>query len=366
MAPLRHHLWAAALPLVAFLLPPAASAGKLGKVWEVDLRKLVNAADGLPEFPVFALRFSPDGRTLAVIADIYGTDHGRKSRLLMVATDGPTLPARQFEVPFGSEFYFGWSPSGRILYAGGTVIRLASGTACELPEQSMFVTDDVAIRVRAVPPSGIASSTNVTFYDAECKERGTWEVPENWLIADVSADRGLVSAVRFSTTEVKAEGSLIVNPMARKVVQRWSDPSRWKFADFGKVVCRGGRVLDASLAPVVCQSVDTGSIIGKTRKNGVEPLATASHATRIVAENERRRKVLFDYEFRVVSSGRFVWDFGTGRELASWNPESETYAADFAGPGKRLTEPFRFALSPDGEYIAEGGNGKLTLYRVER
>lgn len=185
------------------------------------------------------------------------------------------------------------------------------------------------------------------------------------MILDVSADRGLVSAVQFSTTSVEGIGSLIVDPVARKVLRRWTDPAQWKFADFGRAVCRDGNVLASRSAPAVCRSVDTGNVIGRTRKNGAEPIVTAIHATRIAASDERRRKVLFDYEYRVVFKGRFVWDFGAGRELASWNPEWQNYSAEFAGPGKRSTEPFPYALSPDGQYLAEGGEGKLRLYRIE-
>ena len=53
--------------------PGMADAGQLRKVWEVDLRKLVNATNGLPEFPVLALRFSPDGRKLACPLLIFTT-----------------------------------------------------------------------------------------------------------------------------------------------------------------------------------------------------------------------------------------------------------------------------------------------------
>lgn len=42
--------------------PPLAYAGKLRKVWEVDLKKSVQMKDGRPNLPIFALRFSSDGR----------------------------------------------------------------------------------------------------------------------------------------------------------------------------------------------------------------------------------------------------------------------------------------------------------------
>jgi hypothetical protein len=33
--------------------------------------------------------------------------------------------------------------------------------------------------------------------------------------------------------------------------------------------------------------------------------------------------------------------------------------------GQPAKEPFVFAISPDGEYVVEGGNGILRLYKIE-
>ena len=75
-------------------------------------------------------------------------------------------------------------------------------------------------------------------------------------------------------------------------------------------------------------------------------------------------KIPFDYEYRATFKGRYVWDFATGQELASWMPESETYANVFT-PTKQVTELFRFAISPDGQFVVEGGNGIVRLYKIE-
>jgi hypothetical protein len=60
---------------------------------------------------------------------------------------------------------------------------------------------------------------------------------------------------------------------------------------------------------------------------------------------------------------RVVWDFSTGAEIASWKPDTQTYS--LPGLVHPVKEPFAVAISPDGQYIAEGGNGILRLYKIE-
>jgi hypothetical protein len=57
---------------------------------------------------------------------------------------------------------------------------------------------------------------------------------------------------------------------------------------------------------------------------------------------------------------RLILDFGTGRVLADWKPKWQSYTIF----GHQQKEPYRFAISPDGNLVAEGGQGSLTLYRV--
>jgi hypothetical protein len=373
MATLKRSVFTISLVLaVLSCLTPPARSGTLREVWEVDLRKLVPATNGIRQFPVFALRFSPDGRKLAVIADIYQAQEGRRSRLLVSDIDPPPARFREFSVQFGiledggSALNFGWARAGEIIYALGKVIHLADGTTCDLPNQSVFVNDDVAISARGVPASGIINSTHITFYNQNCEVRGQWNVPEGWLISDVSADRAMLSILKEGINIGEAEG-LVVDPMARKVVRRWSwkefPGGAWRFANSGKALCHGGSGLNVNRSPALCRDVDNGKEIGETLRNGEEPIATSSRGTRVVVSDYRRTKIPFDYEYKTTFKGRYVWDFGTGQELASWYPGSQTYPNVLAPP-KQITEPFRFAMSPDGQYIAEGGDGIIRLYKI--
>jgi len=54
---LKQHAWAISLVLGTLVGDPLAYAGKLLKVWEVDLKRVVQRKDGNPDFPVFAFRF---------------------------------------------------------------------------------------------------------------------------------------------------------------------------------------------------------------------------------------------------------------------------------------------------------------------
>lgn len=364
---MRPHLWIG-LALAALCYQSPAHAGGLRTLWEVDLGKVISAGSGLPEVPVLALSFSPDGRRLAVVADVYGTREDPKSRLVIIDAQQPSEGVRQFEIPFGifgfdagdQPIDLGWTPSGDTFYAAGRVIHLRSGTSCDLPNRSVFINDDFAMSVRPGRPTG----TSVTFYGRNCEERGRWEVPDTWVVYDVSPDRGLIS-VLSDLSAVQAGEWLIVDPLGRKVLQRWPNGpgGPWKFADSGEAVCRGGAVLESNRASATCRDVDTGKVIRESNATGVAPDAMAAHATRVVESDYRRKKALFDYEYRTVYKGRYAWDFGTGQVLAKWHPESETYPS--FSPGKPIIERFPFAISPDGQYVAEGGSGKSRLYKIE-
>jgi hypothetical protein len=84
-----------------------------------------------------------------------------------------------------------------------------------------------------------------------------------------------------------------------------------------------------------------------------------------VSDYRRQRKILSEDPYGKAFTGRVVWDFGTGKELVSWHPEDQTYGLAFLASPRLTTEPVRFTISPDGQYIAEGGSGIIRLYKVE-
>lgn len=92
-------------------------------------------------------------------------------------------------------------------------------------------------------------------------------------------------------------------------------------------------------------------------------MVTAAHSSRVVATDYHRVfDFLFSDDYEPVVDKLVVWDFRRGKELVSWRPKSQSY---LDVDNKRVKEPFQFTISPDGEYIAEGGNGIVRLYKIE-
>ncbi len=381
MALIRLARVVAALAAVFGCCSLPCEAGSLRKVWEVDLKKAVRRADGMPTFPVFGLRFSPDGRQLALIADVYDTSrraapgegigHYWKDRLLVIDVNHPADAITVFGVKHGftdggAAVNFGWSPSSKIVYAVGTLFQVATGLSCELPNESVFINGNMVVSPRLEPPT-IYSRTEFTFFDQDCKEQGKWVVPEGWLISDVSLDGRVLSISRAPVPFASSPAErLVVDPLSRSVLERWPEEGGgvFEFADQGRALCQSGKILASDHAPARCQDAGTGKEIAETTRNGGEPIAAAAGARRVVVSDYRRWKPTFDNEYRTKFEGRYVWDFGTGKELASWLPQSETYE-NLYKPGQQITELFHFAISPDGQYIAEGGNGIVRLYKIE-
>jgi hypothetical protein len=107
-------------------------------------------------------------------------------------------------------------------------------------------------------------------------------------------------------------------------------------------------------------------VIGKPGAiNGGLPIATANLSTRIVG-SDLRRVFRFTDESGVRLEARVVWDFQTGEEIARWSPKAQKFETDVAGKSPRSDQDvFRFDISPDGKYVAEGGNGWVYLYELQ-
>ncbi len=343
MLRLRHIPWLP-LALLAAALPGNLRAGSLEKIWEVDLKEALQGEDrgAGQSYKVMKLLFSPDAEQIAVF--LMG------GNIELVRAQDPKTVLGEFKND-GYDF-FGWSPDSQTIYAGRHVVHLPDQKACELPPNSIapkFIGKGsiVAFHIDPQPtPNGIVDflhpgPAHLRFYDADCQEQESWEVPSNWLIMDASPDRGLLSV------SVVVAGSpwtteLIVSPFEKKILHSASGPDapRGRFADQGKAIC--GKI---------CWAVDTGKTI------------VPDHSIRVVLDDYKAG--LFS-AFTEMAARRRVWDFRSGKEVVSWKLNFLTYSTRFDLDGfYRDRGPIPCAISPTGEHIVEGGDGKIWLYKIQ-
>ncbi len=158
---------------------------------------------------------------------------------------------------------------------------------------------------------------------------------------------------------------VLVDAFAQKVLRRWA-PGQLdgqEFADAGNAIC-GGRSASSDSHPR-CWETDTGKLINiAANVRGGFPIATAADSSRIIVSDYLLRPNLFFGDNDEVLRRRVVWDFASNRVIGSWAPRFQKRALLTSKIGRIITEPDRFDISRDGNYVAEGADGNVRILRV--
>jgi WD40 repeat protein len=329
-----------------------AEAGSLRKMWDFDA--------GAPG--VYALSFSPDGQRIAVVV---GRSWRDESLVVLNVTD-PKADPKHIEIPNMTVPRLSWSPSGQQLAAAEKVIRLGDGKSCSLPEDAgwpLFLGDDrlVAASVKPIGPLVPGSRIPrvghpvIAFFSADCQSTDSWGLSPDSSVMDISTERGLIC--------IRQYGYVLILDLSTRSARRkldWMISAR--FTDGGKEVC--GVVGLQWEVKAGCFDVDTGKELATSKQFTYVEINAARHAQRMVLTDYGRRLDFIDLGWTVGSlKKRTVWDFGTGKELVSWRPKSQSLALEFAP--KPVQQPYAFDISPDGQSIVEGGAGMVSFYRIE-
>jgi len=337
--------------LLLAALSGCLQAGSLEKLWDLDLKKtLYGELPARHSLKVESLLFSPDARQIVIVLP---------GRALLIRTQDPVAVPDRFQLDEHDSF--GWSPDSQIVTSGRRLVRLADRKECDLPQNTLFphfVGNDslVAMPAPVIPPV-VAPGTSpspgyrtVGFYDANCKQQDSWNVEQEWGITDASPEHGLLSVIELSGSF----RSLIVNLPTRQILH--SGSGGW-FADNGRAVCWNGN----------CWATDSGQRLAHSPVRGSAGAAghVAARSSRIVLDDPHESAIPFSSAFTDLAARRRVWDFRSNTEVASWPLKFLTYWTSFDLDGfNRDRRPVPCAISPDGEYIAEGADGKVSLYKV--
>jgi hypothetical protein len=208
----------------------------------------------------------------------------------------------------------------------------------------------------------------------DCRSTGTADLGKGWEIRDASAERRLLCIWQYPVSSQEVV-SVIDAANGKTLRQFASPPAGWdpfesslsveRFADGGNAVCGVGGTWWHST--VRCEDLDSGKELGATKRWTHPDLRTALHARRAVLSDYGTR-LDGDLQWEVGSlKRRVVWDFGTGKEVVSWRPKSQTALVTLPKgvDAHERSVPYQFAISPDGEYVVEGGAGTVSLYRIE-
>jgi hypothetical protein len=353
----------------AFLALIPLAFGGMEKVWEVRLGDLVKEPAGWAEderHPIAALAFSPDGKRLAVAVPhlrVPGVG-AAGAHVLILDPASPKDPMRQFDLHSCPE-PLSWSPSGEAILICGMIVRITDGKSCDtLPPRWRSVDF-------AVSPSSVLwiDSTHVlsgdAVLDAECVQTGTWApagkakfVPGKWGIADIAAEKSWVLV--WHTVGVRPNESTEYG-IADGRSGQWIRESSSKHASFGAGIFVPDR--SAWCAPdgkrSRCWNVSDGKEIRLVRDiAGYQFTEAAASAPRAIADRWVSPGFLC-WECPMKLDRRAVWDFSTRTVVSSWKPNAQAWDSIH-----RVGEPDRCAISPDGQFVAEGGDGVVRLDRL--
>jgi hypothetical protein len=356
---------------LAALVAVAAFAGNsLEQVWELRLSDiLTEPATWSPAkgHSIVDLAFSPDGKKLA--ATIYAGE--MRTHLMILDVQSPKAGFRQFDLETCGRFLT-WAPDGGALLVCGRVLRLDDGSSCELLKGDYstierkivnFVNSNYWLTADRV----IRADRTVT--DLGCQPIETWRMTGNWYVAGTVPTRGWM--LLGQSTERTVNGKTLRFP-EYAIADRDSHTFtagpllRAAYQDRNTLMAEGARAFCSQLTPgggykpmLRCWKLPGGELFplaSELKNYGITQAAYSS--PRVIAEEWGYHA--FDFEKEVPDILRvIVVDLFPARRVASLKPR--TQREYFSLQGDRY---YRYALSPKGELLAEGGDGVLSLFRL--
>jgi hypothetical protein len=358
--------------ILAVLVPVVAFAGSsLQQLWEISLSDKLTEPVGWTAargHPIIALAFSPDGKKLAATMDAHFQDRAHKTHLLIVDVENPQAGVRQFDLETCGK-YLAWSPDGGALLVCGRVVRLDDGSSCdllqtfsqrvarELGNGGSWLAADLVIRADRV----------VT--DLSCQSVDTWAMAGNWFVAGTVPEKGWMLLRQPVPRTVKGK-SFTYNDYA--IADRdshtltsgmLSQAAHW---DNNTIMAQGAGMFCSQLLQageykhvLNCWNLPDGQVIPLPSELMNYGVAQASRSSpRVIAERMGYHPFTLFREARDLLS-LIVVDLRSGHRIASLKPRQQQES--YSSQGDRY---FQHALSPGGDFLAEGGDGVLSLHRL--
>ena len=115
-------------------------------------------------------------------------------------------------------------------------------------------------------------------------------------------------------------------------------------------------------ATIACWDTDFEDRIAMAPANGGQPFATSSGSPRVVFSDYLSVPTVLREDPLNIFKDCVIWDFKTGRKVATWRPSFHKYLGDAA---RSLSYFAKFAISPDGENVVQAGDGIVTYFHIQ-
>ncbi len=332
---------------------------------------------------VWAVAFSADQQQLAVGVEFLKKKTGNvlpedeKSYLLIFNSDRPDVVVKKFAIPKHPAMTVypkvRWSPDGKYIatpfyrdWDHAAIVDLYTDEVHIIPNHQCHVVGLMAGPEVVQDCSFAGADSRIRFVDKSGTILRDWTFTDYAQVLDVSSDGGKI-ALHFSKrgSADRTQNShdiVILDAVDRSESRHWSlasgeDTYFGTFLKSGTEFCVLQDTIATSDREFVCWDVRLGGEILHTR------LATG-FGPRIIGAGNRLGLEHYDVtnvpkwlrrlaETSFVSSNpsNSVWDLQLKREIAKWPTKSWVPV---------------WTISPDGDTIAEGGSGIVTIYRLAR
>ena len=196
-----------------------------------------------------------------------------------------------------------------------------------------------------------------------------------WEIVSVAASRGWVLLKHSEEPPIWVCKYSIVDRSSHCPLKGW--PTRKLPCGFATMAV-GAEALcfdlvgDVDYERLHCRAINGGREIPIPKQvRGYELIQTAISSDRVVADRWKHdhdpwwSQLLFWWLWSPIQESpslprrRVLFDLRSGHRMSSWKPRIQQSTSPTV-----LDWPYRCALSPSGEFLAEGGDGLLELYRL--